>query len=79
MSKCGGCAKTIANGIAGLTTFVAQRAGRALALTPAEVVIQRLSLCVVCEHRREHHCQGCGCLIVAKAGKRGERCPEGKW
>lgn len=79
MSKCAGCIQTIANGVVGLTTFVAQRAGRALAVVPAEVVIQRLQACVGCEHRQAHHCDECGCLIVAKAGKRGETCPKGKW
>ena len=39
----------------------------------------RLSLCEDCAHRRSFTCMHCGCYIQARAAKRRQRCPLGRW
>ncbi|MDB5341840.1 MAG: hypothetical protein JWP89_217 [Schlesneria sp.] len=44
------------------------------------VVLQaRLSVCTLCDQRRDDRCAVCGCFITTKAEWREQECPLGKW
>jgi hypothetical protein len=54
---------------------------RALAIADQETIDNRLKVCDGCEflHPVTKQCKQCGCLTIAKARLKNQKCPIGKW
>jgi hypothetical protein len=58
-----------------LSTHVADGVQR----VDSAVLQARLSVCTLCDQRRDDRCVACGCFIMTKAEWREQDCPLGKW
>jgi hypothetical protein len=91
---CGGCAKKVLRGAAGLAKAGLQAAGVPVDAAPEDVVKARRDQCRACPHATRNdgpkyaasrglttlsRCQLCGCVIAAKTRMASERCPDGRW
>jgi hypothetical protein len=39
----------------------------------------RVSVCSVCEYKKQDSCEKCHCLLVSLHGFKTSKCPENKW